>query len=629
MSRKTLVLVLIIALAIVGGGVVGGKLLSQGPPKAQNRPRPAERSVAEQPVEELPVSLSTAPLPPPAEQAGGAPQISTLTGLTCASPNDCWAVGNGGTLLATTDGGRIWLPERAHTDYYLSEVSCASVSDCWVVASGGIILSTTDGGHVWKPQRSGTSRVLYDASCPRSTDCFAVGTHGTILHTTDGGKIWQEESSPLPATLDGVSCVNVSDCLVVTGTPVMLWTTDAGASWQEINPSFPKAAGYLSKDDCLPDGTCVAVGDAGAIEVVSGGHVVGAATSPSGQPLYNVSCPSSDACVAVGKSGTILDATVRNHDGRASISWHPGRSSATGSLKGVSCPAINVCYAVGTGDVIVKTEDGGSSWVLQSYRTPPGPAVRVLLVGGSVALTLGIGLGDVQGAYDIALDDQGILGCGITEGGPIRYLGKVIQTVASACNGQPGSTQWPAIWASDIARDKPQVVVILVGRWETVDRFHDGKWMHVGEPAYDSYIEAQMRLAIAVASARGAKVVWLTSPYFHSMPPPPHGGTWPMDNPARVRKLNQLIREVASHYPNTVSVLDLNAVLDPAGKFAQYIDGVQVRHGDGVHPTLAGGELVAPWLLPRLWEVAHGLPVSPGTLLSWPGTPLVNTPSGR
>ena len=38
-------------------------------------------------------------------------------------------------------------------------------------------------------------------------------------------------------------------------------------------------------------------------------------------------------------------------------------------------------------------------------------------------------------------------------------------------------------WAQRISHAKPDVVLLIIGRWETVDRVNEGHWTHVGDPA--------------------------------------------------------------------------------------------------------------------------------------------------
>ena len=60
--------------------------------------------------------------------------------------------------------------------------------------------------------------------------------------------------------------------------------------------------------------------------------------------------------------------------------------------------------------------DGGTTWTLRSASTAAGPPVKVLLVGDSVGLTLGIGVSADQGQYGVSITNDAILGCGITSG---------------------------------------------------------------------------------------------------------------------------------------------------------------------------------------------------------------------
>ena len=51
----------------------------------------------------------------------------------------------------------------------------------WAVGRGGAILATTNGGNTWKQQTSGTSNTLIDVHFSDSRSGWAVGNEGTIL----------------------------------------------------------------------------------------------------------------------------------------------------------------------------------------------------------------------------------------------------------------------------------------------------------------------------------------------------------------------------------------------------------------------------------------------------------------
>jgi hypothetical protein len=146
-------------------------------------------------------------------------------------------------------------------------------------------------------------------------------------------------------------------------------------------------------------------------------------------------------------------------------------------------------------------------------------------------------------------------------------------------------------------------VAILVGRWELMDRFFQGRWTHLGDPAFDAYVESQLERGIAIAASHRAKVALLTVPYYlrgHT----PSGGLFPEDDPARVDHENALFRQVAARYPGLVSVVDFGAFVSPGGRFTMDLGGVPIR-SDGVHMTPQLGTILAPWIMPQLVAIGR------------------------
>jgi hypothetical protein len=145
--------------------------------------------------------------------------------------------------------------------------------------------------------------------------------------------------------------------------------------------------------------------------------------------------------------------------------------------------------------------------------------------------------------------------------------------------------------------------VILLGRWEVLDRNMNGRFLHVGDPDFDAYITGELKLAISIASAKGARVALMTAPYTHPEERP-DGTLYSEDNPERVEAWNHLLsREVATN-PAHPTILDLKQVICPAGEFTWSVGDVRVR-SDGLHLTPEGvQQVIAPWLLPRLHQLA-------------------------
>ena len=192
------------------------------------------------------------------------------------------------------------------------------------------------------------------------------------------------------------------------------------------------------------------------------------------------------------------------------------------------------------------------------------------------------------------LDIRGrtLLGCGVARTGPYRYFGKTYPRVGPDCRN------WPTLWRRAIKADDPDVAFILVGRWETMDRMVEGRWTHVGDPAFDAYLRSELELAIATAGAHGARVVLATEPY-NRRGEQLDGSLFPEDEPKRVTAWNALLRDVAADHPD-VRILDFGARVSPDAHFTWTAGGVQVR-SDGLHLTPSGvHDWIAPWLLPQL-----------------------------
>jgi peptidoglycan/LPS O-acetylase OafA/YrhL len=254
--------------------------------------------------------------------------------------------------------------------------------------------------------------------------------------------------------------------------------------------------------------------------------------------------------------------------------------------------------------------------------TPPAaaPPVRVLLFGDSIALTLGFGLASqsLQSKYDYVLSDDGILGCGVVMGPEVELMG-VRDITSSACDGSPlvngtklNLQPWPYQWLNAMSVTRPNVVALLAGRWEVVNREYQGKWTNILDPTFAAYVKHQLELTSALVTAAGVHMVFLTGPCTNE-PPSPDGQAWPEDNPARLAEYNKLVREVAAEHPTTDSVVDLNADVCPGGQYTTTVDGVAIRRTDGVHFTNAGGLVLGPKIMPAIIASGRAQMAASGT----------------
>jgi hypothetical protein len=160
-----------------------------------------------------------------------------LYGLHVADERAGWAVGEGGTILATRDGGTTWAPRTTGTKKTLDGVhfTNSQVADPhagWAVGEGGTILATRDGGTTWALQKSGTDENLLSVHFADPRTGWAVGGGGTILATRDGGTHWEPQARGTEADLWGAYFANAQTGWVVGRRGTILATQDGGTHWE-------------------------------------------------------------------------------------------------------------------------------------------------------------------------------------------------------------------------------------------------------------------------------------------------------------------------------------------------------------------------------------------------------------
>src|SRR4030095_9115247 len=92
-----------------------------------------------------------------------------------------WAVGSGGAVYRTINGGRTWQQQRSGVDVDLYDVKFLDAVEGWAVGAEGTIIYTSNGGLNWTTQRSNTSHPLERIFFADRTHGWAVGFGGTVV----------------------------------------------------------------------------------------------------------------------------------------------------------------------------------------------------------------------------------------------------------------------------------------------------------------------------------------------------------------------------------------------------------------------------------------------------------------
>jgi hypothetical protein len=270
------------------------------------------------------------------------------------------------------------------------------------------------------------------------------------------------------------------------------------------------------------------------------------------------------------------------------------------------CALASACLAGFVLIVGIANAAGANQWSSSSHHTEH-TIVRVEVVGDSTALSLGWGLAvrPLTSRYSYTLTNNGTLGCGVVNGPVVRFRATYYLD-HTECNGAPptpgeplNAQPWPVQWQVAMSTNHPDVVVVLAGRWEIVDRVYKGVWTNILSPGFAGYVKQQLELASHLITSSGANVIFMTSPCANEAKGP-GGVPYPESDPHRLATYNRLVRQVAAEHPRTDSVIDLDALVCPGGKFEPTYRGVDIRTADGIHFTQEAGAVLGPVLMPKI-----------------------------
>jgi len=225
--------------------------------------------------------------------------------------------------------------------------------------------------------------------------------------------------------------------------------------------------------------------------------------------------------------------------------------------------------------------------------TPVPVPARVLVVGDSVAKTLGDGFDRGSHAAGVELFNRGQLACGLAQRAVIEHGGRSAPT-------EPTCDTWPMQWEQYVTETAPVVTVVVFDVFVVQDLELDGEPFPFGSKKSDRYLLDQLEKGVDVLRAQDGKVVVLTAPYNQRPVVVGQPSQWDEDDPARIDHWNALLaRFVKERSDAGVTLVDLNGFLSPDGQYSNTLNGVEIRY-DGVHFHPDAAELIFQWLLPQL-----------------------------
>ncbi len=258
-------------------------------------------------------------------------------------------------------------------------------------------------------------------------------------------------------------------------------------------------------------------------------------------------------------------------------------------------------------------------------KPKPQPKIKVLVLGDSVGQ--GLALKGLQADKRLETVNAATVNCTLAPGDLESYKGDVISSAGLGC------PDWRTAWPALVQQNQPDVVLVVTGGWEIVDRwFADpgvGLPNTIQDPVFAQAIADTHKEAASLLSATGAKVgftnmqyidppeaypvppgvngiseIWW-EPYGPDTPPPAYQPPLPgqpfVSSKTKVDALNKIEADLARQ--RAITVFDLNKFADPKGVFTDTLKGKPVRDADRSHFNDYGYALVTKWLVPQFQKL--------------------------
>jgi photosystem II stability/assembly factor-like uncharacterized protein len=319
------------------------------------------------------------------------------------SPTDGWAFGWGwgeiGVILRTDDGGLTWteqtgwLQQRLQGNaerfkHYVFGAAMASAQEGWAVGGGGLVLRTIDGGHHWDEVTAAMTRTeLWDVAFVDDKQGYAVGSYGVFLRTTDG-KTWCRDETNIPGMIHFEGITRAGSRLWLAGYGSsggedsrgrLYWSANNGATWSEVEEIADSGGAPLDLREVhlhsvifIDDDNGWVAGSLGTILHSSDGGAHWACQETGiNEDLRAITFVDLDHGWAVTFQGSVMRTT------NGGAVWTQVASDVTRWLKAVAFVDPENGWVGGQGGIYCSS-DGGSTWSrLLSYEVCPPTAENV------------------------------------------------------------------------------------------------------------------------------------------------------------------------------------------------------------------------------------------------------------
>ena len=146
--------------------------------------------------------------------------------------------GSGNSVIYKTNGNG----DTLHVQYFqigkiINSISFSDANNGFAVGEGGLIIKSINGGDAWMQDKPLTSEDLNFITFYNSQIGFVCGSNGTLIKTTDGGMNWNQNLTGTNKKINSIYLRNQNEIWIVGDDGLIMKSEDLGEKWVTINSS--------------------------------------------------------------------------------------------------------------------------------------------------------------------------------------------------------------------------------------------------------------------------------------------------------------------------------------------------------------------------------------------------------
>ncbi len=286
---------------------------------------------------------------------------NTLLSVSFSNETNGIAVGEGGIFLKTTNSGLNWYQCYDSISYYGFTNSVFYV-DNETVYAGEIyenLMKSTNGGINWVSIPNSSSSSIFFLNSQTGYKAQPSNEGGYIEITTNGGENWSAQLAPDLGytTPNFIRFTNSNLGLITSYGGVIYYTSTGGQIWYNRS-LWPSSIFTPFSAQMLDENTGYAASDTGKIYKTTNSGINWIIQRTGTQyHLMSLDFINANTGVAVGNYGAIVRTT------NGGLSWSVLSGVFSANLKSVNFANPSTGFIAGLNNIVLKTTNGGANWI--------------------------------------------------------------------------------------------------------------------------------------------------------------------------------------------------------------------------------------------------------------------------